>query len=319
MKLSIVIPIYNSALTIRPLIDSLKQEMKDYDYEIVLVNDGSKDASGEICEELAYADKAINYIALRNNFGEHNAVICGLNASSGDYTVIIDDDFQNPPSEIKKLFKEAVVSNYDVVYSKYKTKYHSWFRNMGSKWTNLIASYVLNKPISLYLSSFKIIKKDVVEEIVKYKGASPYVDGLILRITSNIGVYEVEHNPRPSGKSNYNLAKLFSLYMSMFLNHSIRPIRFFMFIGLIMIIIGTGAFLYFLEGSLRESSPSLNWKLFLSGSFVLCGFNAVVLGVIGEYVGKIILSSGVAPQFVVKKMVLHNQAKTNFSSSIKEP
>ncbi|MDB5255817.1 MAG: glycosyl transferase family 2 [Chitinophagaceae bacterium] len=314
MKLSIVIPIYNGSATIRQLVKVVKKEMQDTDYEIVLVNDGSEDESAEICEELAYADAKINFISLRNNFGEHNAVICGLNASSGDYAVIIDDDFQNPPSEIKKLLKEAVVHSYDVVYSKYKTKHHSWFRNLGSKWTNLIASYVLNKPFSLYLSSFKIIKRDVVKEIIKYKGASPYIDGLILRITSNIGVFEVEHSPRSTGKSNYNLPRLFSLYMSMFLNHSIRPIRLFMFLGLIMFITGLGLFFYFLERNFTETSPSLNWSLFLSGSFALSGFNVIVLGVIGEYIGKIILNSGVAPQYVVKKMVLHNGSKPNFSS-----
>jgi glycosyltransferase involved in cell wall biosynthesis len=314
VNLSIIIPIYNGALTIRPLIFSLKEELREYQYEIVLVNDGSQDDSGEICEELAYADPSINYIALRNNFGEHNAVICGLNASSGDYAVIIDDDFQNPPSEIKKLFKAAVVNNYDVVYSKYKKKHHNWYRNLGSKWTNLIASYVLDKPLSLYLSSFKIIKKEIVTEIIKYKGSTPYIDGLILRITNNIGVYQVDHAPRTSGRSNYNLSRLFSLYMSMFINHSIRPIRFFMFMGLLMVLGGTVVFFYFLEGSLRQSSPAVNWKLFLSGSFVLCGFNVFVLSVIGEYVGKIILSSGAAPQFVVKKMVLHKASKDKFSS-----
>ena len=314
MKLSIVIPIYNGSATIRQLVEAVKKEMTDMEYELILVNDGSQDDSGEVCEELAYADSTINFISLRNNFGEHNAVICGLNASSGDYSVIIDDDFQNPPSEIKKLLKEALVHSYDVVYSKYKTKYHSIFRNIGSQWTNLIASYVLNKPVSLYLSSFKIIKKDVVKEILKYKGATPYIDGLILRITSNIGVFEVEHSPRSTGKSNYNLPRLFSLYMSMFINHSIRPIRLFMFLGFTMLVIGLGLFFYFLERNFVETSPSLNWKLFLSGSFALSGFNIMVLGVIGEYIGKIILNSGVAPQYVVKKMVLHNGSKSNFSS-----
>jgi len=314
MKLSIVIPIYNGSATIRPLVEAVKREMSDMVYELILVNDGSQDDSGEICEELAYADSTINFISLRNNFGEHNAVICGLNASSGDYAVIIDDDFQNPPSEIKKLLKEALVHSYDVVYSKYKTKYHSFYRNLGSRWTNLIASYVLNKPVSLYLSSFKLIKKDVVKEIIKYKGATPYIDGLILRITSNIGVFEVEHSPRSTGKSNYNLPRLFSLYMSMFINHSIRPIRLFMFLGFTMLIVGLGLFFYFLEKNFVDTSPSLNWKLFLSGSFALSGFNIMILGVIGEYIGKIILNSGVAPQYVVKKMVLHNGSKSNFSS-----
>lgn len=313
MKLSIIIPIFNGAQTIRSLVQAVKLEMKDIAHEVILVNDGSKDSSGEICEELAYHDHSINYISFRNNFGEHNAVICGLNASSGDYAVIIDDDFQNPPSEIKKLFKEAVVHNYDVVYSKYRIKYHSWYRNLGSKWNNLIASYVLDKPLSLYLSSFKIIKKEVIAELIKYKGPSPYIDGLILRITSNIGTYEVIHSPRALGRSNYNLPKLFSLYMSMFINHSIRPIRFLLFLGFIMFVSGTAAFIYFFDSQMSQTSPYLNWKLFLSGSFALSGFNVSVLSLIGEYVGKLLISSGGSPQFVIKKMVLHNGNKSNFS------
>jgi glycosyltransferase involved in cell wall biosynthesis len=313
MKLSIIVPIFNGALTIRRLVDAVKLEMNDLEHEIILVNDGSRDNSGEICEELAYLDYTINYISLRNNFGEHNAVICGLNASSGDYAVIIDDDFQNPPSEIKKLLKQAIIHNHDVVYSKYRIKYHNWYRNMGSKWNNLVASYVLDKPFSLYLSSFKIIKKEVIEELIKYKGSSPYIDGLILRITSNIGIYEVEHSPRMAGRSNYNLPRLFSLYMNMFINHSIRPIRFFMFLGFVMFLTGIISFFYFLDSNIRETSPYLNWKLFLSGSFALSGFNVSILSLIGEYVGKILISSGGTPQFVIKKMVLHNGNKSNFS------
>ncbi len=272
------------------------------------MNDGSKDNSEELCEELAILDSRINFISLRNNFGEHNAVMCGLNASNGNYVVIIDDDFQNPPSEIKKLFREAVAGNYDVVYSKYKNKHHHWLRNIGSKWTNLVASYVLNKPLSLYLSSFKILKREIVEEVIKYKGANLYLDGLLLRITSNIGVYEVEHSDRRKGKSNYSFIRLFSLFMNMFINHSIRPIRLFMLLGFSVFLVGVTSFLYFLNASIVHQTPVFNWKLFLSGSFALAGSNAVIMGLIGEYLGKNVINSTSMPQFVVKKVILHNGA-----------
>ncbi len=317
MKLSIIIPIYNGSLTIKELVDAIKKELIEIDFEVVLVNDGSKDNSEELCEELAILDSRVNFVSLRNNFGEHNAVMCGLHVSTGDYMVIIDDDFQNPPSEIKKLFREAIAGNYDVVYSKYDTKHHHWFRNLGSKWANLVASYVLDKPLSLYLSSFKILKRDIVEEVVKYRGANLYLDGLLLRITSNIGVYKVSHLPRKGGKSNYSFMRLFSLFMNMLINHSIRPIRLFMFLGFVVCILGLGAFFYFLDASLIKQSPSLNWRLFLSGSIALAGSNAIIMGLIGEYLGKNLINVTTMPQFVVKKVVLHNGAHAKFSSEDK--
>jgi polyisoprenyl-phosphate glycosyltransferase len=296
MRLSIVIPIFNGSETIRDLVEVVKKELSEIDHEIILVNDGSKDNSEDLCEELA----------IRNNFGEHNAVMCGLHVSTGDYIVIIDDDFQNPPSEIKKLFKEAVVGNYDVVYSRYHKKYHHWFRNIGSRLANLVASFILDKPLSLYLSSFKVIKREVVNEVIKYKGANLFLDGLLLRITNNIGVYEVAHSPRKTGKSNYNFTRLFSLFMNMLINHSIRPLRVVMFLGLAAFIIGAGSFFYFLDLSLMDQSPALNWKLFLSGSMALAGSNAIILGLIGEYLGKHLVNSSSMPQFVIKKAVLHH-------------
>jgi len=310
MKLSIVIPIFNGSLSIRALVENIKTELNDVPFEVILVNDGSRDNSEDVCEELAILDSRVNFVSLRNNFGEHNAVMCGLNVSTGNYVVIIDDDFQNPPSEIKKLLREAVAGNYDVVYSKYKTKHHHWFRNLGSKWANLVASYVLNKPFSLYLSSFKILKRDLVDEIIKYKGANIYIDGLLLRMTSNIGMYEVGHLPRKTGSSNYSFTRLFTLFMNMFINHSIRPIRLFMLIGLGAFVAGIVSFFYFLNASLSEQSPALNWRLFLSGSFALAGSNAVIMGLIGEYLGKNLINGTPMPQFVIKKVILHNGKST---------
>lgn len=177
IKLSVVIPVYNGALTISKLVLEVVAELKTIPFEIVLVNDGSLDDSEFICENLAYEHPEVQFISLRKNFGEHNAVLCGLNTCVGDYAVIIDDDFQNPPSEIKKLFSCIITGGYDVVYSKYFSKKHTLFRRLGSKFHNWVANYILDKPSDLYLSSFKIIKKEIIEEITKYKGPYPYIDG----------------------------------------------------------------------------------------------------------------------------------------------
>ncbi|HWZ23603.1 MAG TPA: glycosyltransferase family 2 protein, partial [Cytophagaceae bacterium] len=238
IELSVIIPIYNSASGIVKLLERVVSELSDINFEIILVNDGSLDDSENVCESLAYYDSRINFISLRKNFGEHNAVLCGLNSSKGYYSVIIDDDFQNPPSEIKKLYSQIVSGCYDVVYSKYKVKEHGLFRNFGSKFHNLMATYILDKPLSLYLSSFKIIKREIVEEIIKYRGPYPYIDGLILQSTDNIGVSVVEHQKRETGKSTYTIRKLISLYLNMFINHSLKPIRIFMLLGVVLFFVG---------------------------------------------------------------------------------
>ncbi|MCK4326210.1 glycosyltransferase family 2 protein, partial [bacterium] len=202
MRISIVIPVYNGEKTIGKLIDELVKNLTISDLEIILVNDGSRDNSHEVCVSIfkKYKD-VVKYICLARNFGEHNAVLAGLNNATGDYAVIIDDDFQNPPTEIQKLIDEAIAGQYDVVYGYYSKKRHPWFRNLGSSFNDVVANYLLNKPKDLYLSSFKCINRFVVQEITKYKGPFPYIDGLVLRTTQNIGKAKVEHVKREEGKS----------------------------------------------------------------------------------------------------------------------
>ena len=208
---SIVIPVYNGSNTIEALIENVKSELKNYNYEIILVNDGSKDNSAEVCQNIVEKSNHVTFVNLRKNFGEFNAVMCGLNFVKGDYAAIIDDDFQNPPSEILKLYNKALEGGFDVVYSYYDEKKHHWFRNFGSRFLNLLTTYLLKKPKDLYLSSFKLIKKEVIDEIIKSKTPHPYIDGLIFQITNNVGKEKVEHLGRMDGKSNYSVSKLLSL------------------------------------------------------------------------------------------------------------
>ena len=217
MLLSVVIPVYHGANTVQKLVESTQEELTPYSYEIVLINDGSKDDSEKVCLELSTKFDNISFLSLRKNFGEFQAVMCGLNHAKGDYAVIIDDDFQNPPSEIFKLLETALKGDYDVVYGQYDEKKHHQFRNIGSWFVNQITTFLFKKPQDLYLSSFKLIKREIVEEICKYKGPYPYIDGLIFNVTDNVGKVTVQHNERHHGESNYTAKKLTSLFLNIIL------------------------------------------------------------------------------------------------------
>ncbi|MDP3265864.1 MAG: glycosyltransferase family 2 protein [Sulfuricurvum sp.] len=303
MKISICIPVYNGAMTITALVEEVKKTLHKYEFEIILINDGSKDNSEEVCVNITKQYDFVKFIALRKNFGEHNAVICGLNYATGDYTVIIDDDFQNPPSEILALIDEAN-KGYDVVYSRYEEKKHHWFRNLGSKFNDLVATWLLDKPNGLYLSSFKLIRKEVVEEIVKYKGPFPYIDGLILRVTDNIGTKTVEHTKRVEGESNYTLSKLISLWLNMFVNFSIKPLRIATVVGVAISVCSFILGIYFIVEKLLLPDASLGWTSLMVSILFLSGIQLIFLGIIGEYLGKQYLDQNGTPQWVIKKEYL---------------
>lgn len=301
MKLSVIIPVYNAELTIFKLVVDLFESLKDERIEIIMVNDGSHDRSEKICEQVAGGYENVKFISFRKNFGEHNAVMCGLNYATGKYSVIIDDDFQNPPSEIKKLLSE-IEKGYDVVYSRYLHKKHHMFRNIMSKVNNGVANLLMNKPGDLYFSSFKIIRMEIVQEIIKYKGPFPYIDGLIIRTTNNIGSVLVEHNKRSQGKSNYTLKKLLSLHINMFLNFSVVPLRIFTVSGVFIFIVGIllSALFVYLKFTSQEYP---GWTSIVILILLLSGFQIMFLGLIGEYLGKQYMDQNNTPQWVIKKEI----------------
>ncbi|MBE9466332.1 glycosyltransferase family 2 protein [Dyadobacter subterraneus] len=299
MKLSVIIPVYNSEATIELLVKKLQQELKDILFEIILISDGSSDRSNIICSRLATESGNVRFIALRRNYGEFNAVICGLNWASGEFCVMIDDDFQNPPDEIRKLVNRAEEGSYDVVYTFYSKKEHAIYRNLGSRLVNWITSYLLNKPKDLYLSSFKLIRKEVVEEIIKYKGPYPYIDGLIFRITNNIGTVQVIHQKREEGKSNYTWRKLISLFLNILFCYSSLPIRLFMPIGLGLFGLGF-FFLLFLSGQWMIGPDPKGWQVVTAAVLFVGGIQCTLLSVLGEYIGKSFMAQSGQPQYVIK-------------------
>ena len=300
MKISVVIPIYNGSKSIGRLVKEVREELEDYALEIVLVNDCSPDNSHQVCVDLAKAYDFIKFISLRKNYGEHNAVMCGLNYITGDYVAIIDDDFQNPPSEIIKLVKEAQKGDYDVVYSKYKKKKHHFFRNLGSKVNDKFSTFLLNKPKELYLSSFKVINNAVAKELVKYHGPFPYVDGLIFRVTKNVSSIYVEHHEREEGESNYTFTKLVSLYFNMFFNFSVKPLRVFTITGIILFVLGILFSISMSVQKILNPEIQMGWTSIIVAITVFSGIQLIFLGVISEYLGKLCLDVNKTPQYTIK-------------------
>jgi polyisoprenyl-phosphate glycosyltransferase len=301
MKLSVVIPVYNSESTIGPLVHTLFQELSAVSLEVVLVNDCSKDHSERVCESLAKQYKKVKFVSLRKNSGEHNAVLCGLSYCTGTYAVIMDDDFQNPPSEVMRLLHAAVDGHFDVVYSQYQEKYHSFFRNIGSRFHNYLTEFLLNKPKKLYLSSFKILHRDLIDEVVKYKGPYPYIDALVLRTTNNIGSVMVKHDERKEGRSNYTISKLLSLYFNVFINYSVKPLRIISVIGVIVCVVSVMLSLYVIYERVILNALTPGYAFLALTSMFTMGMMFVVMGVMGEYISKMMMSLNQQPQVVIKK------------------
>ena len=301
-RVSIVIPVYNGAGTIGRLVEALETELSPHhELEVVLVNDGSQgDNSADVCAALAARRPSVKFLDLSRNFGEHNAVMAGLNYCTGDCAVILDDDFQNPPSEIMKLV-EKLQEGYDVVYSRYERKEHSLFRNLGSRFNNLVASALIHKPLDLYLSSFKALNRFLVDELVKYAGPYPYIDGLILRITAKYAMVTVRHDPRREGRSGYTIRKLLGLWLNMFTNFSILPLRMAVLVGCALGLAG----LVFAVASLIErlQHPELprGWASLMISFLLLSSVQLVAIGMVGEYLGRLFMKDNGNPQFVVRR------------------
>ena len=302
-KISIVVPVYRGARTVGPLVERLEHELLGKrDLEIVLVNDDSPDESAEVCRALALSRPHLRFVSLARNFSEHNAVMAGLNHATGDAIVIMDDDFQNPPSEVLKLV-EKIDEGYDVVWSRYERKAHSWWRNAGSRFNDKVATLMLGKPRELYLSSFKAMSAFTKNEVVRYTGPFPYIDGLILRVTRNYTTVLCEHNAREEGKSGYTLKKLVSLWLNMFTNFSILPLRIASILGIAVAVVGAALAVAFLIEKLNNPSLAPGWASLIVTLLMVSGIQLFAIGMIGEYLGRLFLKDNGRPQFVVRERV----------------
>ncbi|MBF0328702.1 MAG: glycosyltransferase family 2 protein [Nitrospirae bacterium] len=303
IKISIVVPVYNSEIILPELLAQISNALSGQLYEVILVNDGSADNSWDVIISLSKKYDKVIGICLARNFGQDNAIMAGLNNTRGEYIVIMDDDLQHSPYDISKLVAKCE-SGYDVCYAKYYgKKQQAWWKNVGSYINAKQAEFLIGKPSEIYLSPFKVIRRVIINSIINYQGSYPYVDGLIFSATRSIAQVEVEHNKRFASKSNYTLKKSISVFLRHTTGFSIVPLRIASLFGILVAFIGLILSLYYAAMYFRGNIVE-GWTTLVLLQLIMGGAILMALGIIGEYIGRIYLVANKRPQFVVRKILL---------------
>lgn len=313
MDISFVIPCYCSAKTIHSVITEISETMngrqEKYEYEIILVNDNSKDNTWDVINSLARENDKITAIDFSKNFGQPSALLAGFSVAKGNYIMTSDDDGQTPV----KLFWDFVdkmKEGNDVVCVKYTQRHRkSLFRSFGTSLNNFMSYYILDKPKDVFLSSFFLAKRFVIDEIVKYDNPYPYIAGLLLRTTSKIGYIEVEQRERLSGNSGYNFKKLLSLWLNGFTAFSVKPLRVSIVIGFLSVACSLFFLIFLLIKKLLVPSTQMGYSSIMITILFFSGVILCVLGMIGEYIGRIYMCINNEPQFVIREKVHYERNK----------
>jgi undecaprenyl-phosphate 4-deoxy-4-formamido-L-arabinose transferase len=301
-KLSFIIPCYRSELTITKVVEEIIETVQTrpaYDYEIILINDHSPDHVYEVIKKLAKANPKIKGLSFAMNFGQHSALMAGFNVASGDIVVCLDDDGQTPANEMFTLL-DKLEEGYDIVYAKYEKKKHGFVRNAGSKVNDLMAKHMVGKPQGLYLCSYFVCRRFIIDQVIEYRNAYPYVAGLLLRCSRNATNVMVTHRNREIGQSGYNMKKLISLWFNGFTAFSIKPLRVATFIGSAFSVLGFLYGIVIIINKFMNPATPLGYSSMMTAIIFIGGMIMLMLGLVGEYVGRIYISINNAPQYVIK-------------------
>ena len=306
--ISFVIPCYNSTKTLGTVTEeitaTMSEKMEQYDYEIILVNDCSPDGTTyqAICD-LAEKDEHIRGIDLAKNFGQPSAVMAGLNQAKGDYIVCGDDDGQTPFCDLPLLFAK-LDEGYDVIEAKYaQREKRSWFRKLGTFMNESMATWLINKPKGIVLTTYWVIRRFVADEMIKYPNSYPYLGGLMMRATQKVCNVDIVHRARLEGKSGYNIRKMLDLWLSGFTSFSVKPLRITTFFGVFVAFLGMIAGVVTIIRKILDPSILAGYSSLMAVMLILFGILFVMLGMLGEYVGRIYMSLNNTPQFVIRHKV----------------
>ncbi len=303
-KISFVIPCYRSENTVGSVVDEIVGTVTGhggYDYEIILINDNSPDRVIDTIKALSKANPRVKGLDLSRNFGQHSAIMAGFTYLTGDIVVCLDDDGQTPANEVFKLIDK--LGDFDLVFAEYKNKQHSGFRNFGSKVNDMMACWLLSKPKDLKIMSYFACRRYVVDEVLRYENPYPYMSGLLLRATKKVTNVEVNHRERVEGSSGYSLKKLLLLWINGFTSFSVKPLRFATFLGFITAVAGFLFGIYVIIHKIIVPESLLGWSSTMAVLLFLGGMIMLMLGMVGEYVGRIYLSINRAPQFVIRDRI----------------
>lgn len=314
-KLSVVIPCYNSEKSIANVVEkdiSIFQENQIARFEFVLVNDNSKDGTWREIERLAAKYSFITGVNLAKNSGQHGAIMAGFHYVSGENVVVSDDDGQTQMEAIGTMLQQ-LETGYDVVMTKWGQRgKRSLIRKIGTTINDAVSNILLDNPDRTPLSIFFVARRFIIEEIIRYRNPYPYITGLVIRATHNIGVVEVEQLDRQTGQSGYSLKKLLALWVNGLTAFSIIPLRIASYIGAICAAAGMIYGIYVVIRKLVLGSVvAVGWSSSMAIFLFMSGVILFVLGIIGEYVGRIYMCINNAPQYVVRDVINHSEEKKN--------
>ncbi len=305
-KVSFVIPCYRSEHTVEGVVNEIATTMETlqdkYSFEVILINDCSPDNTMGTIRRLCEEKPFVKGIGFARNFGQHAALMAGLRGADGDYVVCLDDDGQTPADEVGKLLSK-LEEGFDAVYAKYEHKQHSGFRNLGSKVNELMTRVMLEKPKELYVSSYFAVKRFIVEDMIRYENSYPYVIGLVLRATKNITNVVVNHREREEGTSGYTLKKLLGLWFNGFTAFSVKPLRIATCVGAVSAFVGFAYGIYTILKKFINPDVPLGFSSMMAALVFFGGMIMIMLGLIGEYIGRIYISMNNSPQYVIRERI----------------
>lgn len=315
-KISFVIPCYRSENTVGHVVSDIEKTLQRkelaeaYTYEIILVNDCSPDNTLGVIRELCKEKEYVKGIAFARNFGQHAALMAGLRASTGDFVICLDDDGQTPAEEADKLLAK-LEEGYDAVYAQYEHKQHNGFRNMGSKVNELMTRVMLDKPKELFISSYFGVQRFIVDDMIRYENSYPYVIGLVLRATKNITNVMVNHREREEGTSGYTLKKLLTLWFNGFTAFSVKPLRIATCIGVASAGLGFVYGIYTIIKKFVNPDVPLGFSSMMAALVFFGGMIMIMLGLIGEYIGRMYISMNNSPQYVIRERMNIDRSSTD--------
>jgi glycosyltransferase involved in cell wall biosynthesis len=308
LKFSIVVPVYRSEGCLPPLLHAISEALLParWTYEVILVNDFSPDHSWDVITDLASKDPHIVGVDLRRNFGQDNAILTGMRLARGEYVIVMDDDLQHHPKYIPRLLAEAE-EGFDVVYAQFKKKRQKHWKNIGSWINGKIAEAVIYKPRNIYLSPYKIIRKEVADMVCAYNGPWPYIDGLLYQVTWRVSSISVDHFPRYSGQSNYKFLRALGVSARLIFSFSIKPVRLVTWSGLALAALGlfaaTAIVAYRVLVPQDFTYQSAGWASLIVTTLVIGGMQMMIFGILGEYLGRIYMRVDHKPQTSIRQVI----------------
>lgn len=297
-ELSVVIPVCNSAATLRPLLERMLAVLRQIGrpFEVIFIDDGSRDDSWKVLQELHQAHpECVVAVRLMRNYGQDNALMCGFRHARGEFVITLDDDLQHPPEEIPRLLEEIEGNELDLVYGVYREKKHSLVRNLGSRLIMAFCRLVFRTRVTI--TSFRVIRRVLVESVFSYNLNFTIVDGLFFWNTTRVGEVPVEHHPRAEGRSSYSLGGLILLAFNTFTNFSLLPLQLITFVGLLVALFGFGLAIYYVVLAFMPGMHIHGYASLIVSVLTLGGLQMMALGILGEYLGRLHINVNRKPQY----------------------